>query len=59
MPPKGLLSWLTPFLVVRVFWRAVGIDSNAPLTSFLHERSNSKILLLIQEDIAIKKQFLM
>ena len=56
---KGLLSWLTPFLVVRLFWWAVGIHSNTPLTSLLHGRSNNKILLLIQEDIPIKNQFLM
>jgi len=57
MPPKGLLSWLTPFLAIRLFWRAVGIHSNAPLTSLLHGRSNNKILLLNQEDIVIKIKF--
>jgi len=39
---------------IRLFWWAVGIHSNTPLTSLLHGRSNSKILLLIQEDIAKK-----
>jgi hypothetical protein len=43
----GLLSWLTPFLSVRLFWRAVGIQPNTPLIPFLHGRSNNKILLLI------------
>ena len=55
MPPKGLLSWLTPFLAVRLFGWAVGIDSNTSLTSLLHGRNNNKILKLIQEDKAYNK----
>jgi hypothetical protein len=57
MPPKGLLSWITPFLLFGLFWRAVGIHPNTPLTPFLHGRSNNKILQLIQEDITIKTRF--
>jgi hypothetical protein len=52
MPPKGLLSWITPFLLFGLFWRAVGIHPNTPLTPF-----HNKILQLIQEDITIKTRF--
>ena len=35
--PRGLLAWVAPLSRLRLFWRAVGAHTKAPLISFFRE----------------------